>query len=76
MKRPSSLPMQISTRYLQFRQSAGIGKLFADENLKLFIASINLRIDGLDSLDGNNHIVVEFKLNRQGAFRHFLTFSV
>jgi hypothetical protein len=27
MKRPSSLPMQISTRYLQFRQSAGIGKL-------------------------------------------------
>ena len=28
MKRHSSLPMQISTRYLQFGQSAGIGKLY------------------------------------------------
>ena len=28
MKRPPFLPMQISTRYLQFRQSAGIGKLY------------------------------------------------
>jgi hypothetical protein len=27
-KTPSSLPMQISTRYLQFGQSAGIGKLY------------------------------------------------
>jgi hypothetical protein len=27
MERPSSLPMQISTRYLQFGQSAGIGKI-------------------------------------------------
>jgi hypothetical protein len=26
IERPSSLPMQISTRYLQFGQSAGIGK--------------------------------------------------
>jgi hypothetical protein len=29
MKRPSSLPLQISTRYLQFGKSAGIGKLYA-----------------------------------------------
>ncbi len=29
IKPPFSLLMQISTRYLQFRQSAGIGKLYA-----------------------------------------------
>jgi hypothetical protein len=29
MKRSSSLPMQISTRYLQFGQSTGIGKLLS-----------------------------------------------
>jgi len=36
IKRPSLLPMHISTRYLQFRQSAGFGKIWTIEEIGTF----------------------------------------
>ena len=46
MKRHSPLPMQISTRYLQFRQSADIGKILSVCHPSL-LAKVSIELEDL-----------------------------